>query len=485
MAAGTVYATRGEGGTPSSGGDFYAHIKELDLSEAGQLIINEDVPAFHRMSSLRSLIVSNSNLSHFQPRWFSGMDNNRIAFVDVSSNQLQDLQLEQRTLPMLQQLNLSGNSIHTISLRDFDTLETLNLNGNQLQSLDFLQQFRQLKNLYAENNDIKHVRAMDFQRHLPTLEHVSLAINFISQIDSSSFDQLTNLRYLNLSHNSLRGLHFFTILTQLTKLEVLDMSFNELREVPSLKLLKMSNLQQLNFSNNFIGELAEKSLAGLFSLRRLNLQNNAIRSVHANAFNQLFDLTYLDLSSNKLTAIDANLLTIPSIKLKRLFLGDNQLAALAESTFLNTRKLIQLDLSRNKIRQLPDSLLREMLNLRVLHLEHNELESFSLAQLDQTRQLRVVFLHYNRLTHIDDFDASSLGLLAKATILTIDNNPWQCACMDHMIALLAQAKINYSFERGYFENETKKTMCVVTDDCYADLAAKHETYIRELFFGKF
>lgn len=481
-----VYATDDDrqrrGGSQSS--DFYGRIQELDLSAAGQVIIREDVPVFRRMSALKSLIVSNSSLREIHPMWFSGMKNNQIEFVDASLNRIQNLHLQQHSLPLLQTLNVSKNSIHDVSLKDFESLESLVLNSNQLRNLDFLQQFKNLKNLHVDDNDLVMIRAQDFQNHLE-LKHINVAGNFISQIESNTFDRLTDLKYLNISHNSLEGLEFFTILSQLTSLEVLDLSSNKINKVPSLKLFKMNNLKTLNVSNNFITEIPDKSLSGLFSLRELRLQNNEIQAIHPNAFNQLFDLVYLDVSKNKLQYLDPNLFTIPSVNLKRIFMKDNQLSSLAETLFANARKLVQLDLSGNQLKELPESIFSELINLRVIQLDNNKLESFSLRQLEKARQLRVIFLHYNKLSHINDFNRHQLGLLRKTTILTIDNNPWQCACMDEMIALLSKARINYSYELGYFENATRKIMCVVTEECYHNLIGRHENLIRELFFGKF
>lgn len=479
-AADAIYATGG-----AQPRNFYGRIKELDLSAAGQVIIRDDVSAFNRMPKLQSLIVSNSNLSEIHPMWFSGMASNQIAFVDASLNQLQRLDLRQQSLPLLTSLNVSQNSIHNVTLRDFVALESLVLNSNQLQNLQFLREFKNLKNLHVENNDLKEIKMGDFTNHETTLEYLNLAINIISSVERNAFDRLTQLKYLNMSHNSIETLQFFTIFSQLTALEVLDLNSNKLREIPSLQLFKMNNLRNLNVSSNFITEIPEKSFSGLFSLRQLNLQNNQIASLHANAFGQLFELEYLDLSGNRLTSLDVNLFTIPSRKLKRLFLQNNQLESLVDNLFLNTRKLIQLDLSGNKFKTLPELMLRDAPNLRVLHLESNSLEDFSMGQLRMNRQLRVIFLHNNRLTHISDFNRSALLRIKRATILTIDNNPWQCACMDQMIGLLAKTKINYAYEAGYFENATLKVMCVVTEECYSHLVERHENYIRELFFGKF
>lgn len=464
--------------------DFYGRIKELDLSAAGQVIIRDDLPVFDQMGELQSLIVSNSNLSHIHPMWFSGMANNQIAFVDASGNQIRSLNLDQESLPELRVLNVSKNSIFDVKLNDFEVLESLVLNSNQLRDLEFLSRFKNLKNLEVENNDLREIRRGDLENH-QTVTYLNLAINFISKVQTSSFDRLTALQYLNMSHNSLSGLHFFTIFSRMDSLETLDVSSNQIQEIPSLQLFKMNNLKDLNLSFNFISDVPEKSFSGLFSLQRLNLANNQIQAIHPNAFSQLFDLEYLDISSNKLKQVDPNLLTIPSVKLKRLFWQNNLLEALPDNLFINTRKLIQLDLSNNKLKDLPEFALREMINLRVLHLAHNLIEHLSLRQFHQNRQLRVVFLHHNRLTHIDEFNRNTLGRIAKSTILTIDNNPWQCACMDQMIALLTKAKINYSYEAGYFENATLKIMCVVTEECYGNLSSRHESYIRELFFGKF
>lgn len=435
------------------------------------------------------LILSNSNLSTLNADWFN-RDANQITFLDASGNHLQEVTFEKHlaSLNALQRLDLSHNSIHTVALEGMHNLMEVNLNQNQLSDLTFLGPLNRLKILRAENNDLKTIRRLDFG-HDSQLETLDVAINFIGGVEPRSFDDLSHLQTLNISHNTIKNLSFFSILTQLQNLTTLDVSFNALQEIAPLQLFKLNSLRHLNLSDNFLLELGDKALTGLFSLKHLQLNDNRLKRLHRNAFSQLFDLEYLDLSSNQLQELDTNLFTIPGRRLKRLFLRDNKLQSIDENLFSNSRSLVQLDLSGNTIKSLMPHTFRPLVNLRIVHLDRNKLESFSMRQIKESQQLRVIFLNDNRLTHVTDLGADMLADLIRLVIFTIDQNPWQCACMDEMMALFRSRKINYTYEKDYFANNgggaQQSVVCVVTDDCYTQLSRKHENQIRELFYAEF
>lgn len=457
------------------------------MSKAGQLISTESDSqgGFSHLRSLKSLTVSNANLSSLEATWFRVP--NQVSDIDATGNNIRELSYlrDLVSLPNLKKLDLTRNFINNISFSDdnsINQLEILILSDNQIDNLDFLPRLANLRELHAKNNDLKMVTRPQFS-NTRNVELVNLAKNYISVVEPGAFDDLTMLRSLNLSHNALANASFFTILSNLKNIQSLDLSFNELTALTDLGLYKLTSMRSLNLSNNFIQSLQATSLAGLFCLRELKLNDNELTNIHPFAFNQLYQLEYLDLSSNSLTELGPNLFTTGGRMLKRLLLSKNQIMTIDGNLFQYTRKLVQLDLSDNKIKTLPSYLFNQLTSLRVLHLNNNQLERFTMKDIEQSSDMMVVLLNSNRLTNVGDLDNKMLNRLRKMTVLTIDDNPWQCACMDETKNVLEQSKINYSFESNYFDNKNNRLLCFMTDNCYKNLTVKHENLIRDVFYS--
>ncbi|OQU84402.1 hypothetical protein SORBI_3004G045800, partial [Sorghum bicolor] len=207
--------------------------------------------------------------------------------------------------------------------------------------------------------------------------------------DRGALGDLTGLRRLNLSHNSLSGelpLERLLKSSSPSGLVAIDVSFNrlegELRELPS------SNsdwpLQVLNISSNqFTGEFPSATWQAMDDLVVLNASNNSFHGrmpssfcISSSSSFAVLDLCYsqvLRAGHNRFSgALPDELFNASS--LEHLSLPNNGLyGKLGAANIANLRNLAHLDLGGNWLDgKIPDSI-GELKRLEVLRLDHNNL----------------------------------------------------------------------------------------------------------------
>ncbi|KAL7048180.1 hypothetical protein ACKWTF_003258 [Chironomus riparius] len=227
----------------------------------------------------------------------------------INGNNLKTLDDELPDAPKLIMLMASHNHLERLpkTVKNLIALDTCYFNDNRLRSLDGLFSHRSsLVRLYLENNDIEYLAQDEFLKS-ENIDEIQLASNQISSLNKSLL-YVTNLRYMNLSHNMLREFSMPEIYG-LMKLRLLDLSHNRIEkltgrngniaEMPSLTLLT-----QLLLGNNLLKSL-DGVLAGLGNLRRLILSDNLLENIHAEDFERMEELEILDLSQNRLKSLEA------------------------------------------------------------------------------------------------------------------------------------------------------------------------------------
>lgn len=127
----------------------------------------------------------------------------------------------------------------------------------------------------------------------------------------------TQLRYLNLSDNSITDI---TPLTDLVELKTLDLSDNQITDIDSLQ--NLTTLQNVFLNNNYLSDISV--LGNLPELYHLELSNNEIDDI--SSLHDLDGLRYLYLSDNQISDVSpiANLNHISAIDL-----SDNQISDLS------------------------------------------------------------------------------------------------------------------------------------------------------------
>ena len=120
-----------------------------------------------------------------------------------------------------------------------------------------------------------------------------------------------NLRHLNVSHNKkLREFCKGYRSVGLNRLETVDISFCGLDIIHDDFFRNFKNLRFLNLSHNTLdvsGSNFKKTFSYLSRLEDINLSNNKLRQINTQAFERCTRLRRLDLSNNELTDIEINI----------------------------------------------------------------------------------------------------------------------------------------------------------------------------------
>ncbi|KAJ8343740.1 hypothetical protein SKAU_G00310690 [Synaphobranchus kaupii] len=365
------------------------------LSMAGNRVETLELGFLGRMSHLKIIDLRLNGL-----RWVQsdGLEPVRqVTYLDVRDNHLTALDLSSacslETLHcqrnQLESLTLSGFTLRAIYASD-NRLTTVNIYPvpNQLMHIDLSWNLFEylpdwvcdtrkievldvthnllselparllcslsLRNLLAGNNRLQ--RVPDLLDHIP-LETLDLQHNKLGQLPESFFYKALNLRYLNLSANSLEAI-----------------------PPSSQSEQSLSTLQELYLTGNNLTETCAALLAGHQNLRVLHLAYNQLLSFPASKLSKLELLEELNLSGNKLKAIPS---TVASCRrLHTLVAHSNHISVFPE--ILNLPEIKLVDLSCNELTEmlLTDSVPATLQELDLtgnssLILEHKTLNLFS------------------------------------------------------------------------------------------------------------
>ncbi|KAL6992183.1 LRR receptor-like serine/threonine-protein kinase ghr1 [Sarracenia purpurea var. burkii] len=423
----------------------FKNLVYLDLSD--NLFFSSLPMEIGKLGSLRNLSLAGNNFSGSIPESISGLTS--IQSLDMSRNAFSgSLPSSLTKLSSLVSLNLSLNGFTKNIPKGFElmaNLEELDLHGNMLEG-DLDEQFLLLTTAVHVDFSWNHLETstLSQQKFLPGISET--------------------IRYLNLSHNQLRGSLVSGSEAQIFEnLMVLDLSYNQLSgELPAfnfvydLQVLKLSNnkfsdlipngllrgdslvLTELDLSgNNLSGPV---SMITSTTLNVLNLSSNAlygelplltgscaVLDLSRNQFGgnltrlvKWANIEILDLSQNRLTGSFPEV-TSQFLRLNYLNLSHNNLSSSLPEVITHFPKLTVLDLSFN---QLDGPLLTALLTsttLQELHLESNLLAGsikFSPSSPFETN-LQVIDLSHN---HFSGYFPDGFGSLTDLQVLSLAGN---------------------------------------------------------------
>lgn len=120
----------------------------------------------------------------------------------------------------------------------------------------------------------------------------------LKSISELIFKQLTNLKIINLSWNSLCQIEASTF-TSLTQLELLDLSGNRFERFAPNLFKGLGKLTCLWFQNNQLTDLDVETFSGLVSLSHVHMSSNRLTHLHVDTFKGLHNLKEIVMSNNK------------------------------------------------------------------------------------------------------------------------------------------------------------------------------------------
>jgi len=315
--------------------------------------------------------------------------------------------------------------------------QVVDLSGRNSSSFQLTQgmfsRFTDLASLNLSDNKLSSFVSAVFDG-LDLLTNLNLSHNEFTEIPESAFTNLLSLETLNLSKNTITEIHadaFELVPGESYRLRTLDLSHNQLQTLPHSVFSNLTVLNMLKLNNNQIGALEEDSLLGLVQLTRLNLGNNEMTHIHERAFWDNAQLTHLWLHSNKLGSVEElseNVLSslaeleilnlsrneiedIPNlsnnVRLRSLWLYDNQVSELSSNTFSSLSDLRIIQLNQNTLTTLPSNIFQDNPHLEQLHLSSNEISSLPSDIFSGLSRLKSLSLSKNQLTEMPNLSGLS------------------------------------------------------------------------------
>lgn len=312
-------------------------------------------------------------------------------------------------------------ALNTLVLRDITTLTTLPAGA--------IQELTNLTDLEISGTGITQIYGLSFQQ-LTQLVNLHITHNTnLDTIASNAFDGLYNtLEFLFLGNNKLSNLNFLKSGTwnQLTQL---NLQHNPLGALPSSVFTKTGQrLQYLNLDQCELTSISAPIFSGLASLHTLILSNNMINTVESAAFQNNPALTELRLDKQK-TSMTLNENSFQGIEtsLEHLYIGKNTIDIprfwkLTE----NLTNLFELNAPEIQLGSIPDKAFKNNENLATLDLGTNNIDSVQDSSFYRLRDsLQSLSLSFNKITTINKCVFSNF---TKMEQLHLDGNLLVCDC---------------------------------------------------------
>ncbi|XP_071340766.1 toll-like receptor 13 isoform X2 [Trachinotus anak] len=355
------------------------NVTELDLTH--NQIENISDNAFRSLQSLRILSLKQNNLSSVPAatRNLAILDELDLSFNRISKLGCDDFANQ----TMLRHLYLYNNSISTLKgcvFKDLIRLQVLKLQTNRILNLNdaFKKYLPNLRQLLLHQNELTAIKYGEF-RGLQSLQNLSLHDNKIHKLEKGCFLGLTNLTDILLQKNLIQETEInkgsFNDLINLRRLELRD---NHIRYENNSALLhapfsQLSRLETLAIPlqhGKGKSRLPHNFLQGLTNLKVFNTRNIQLLSLHKDTFIYTPQLQELDISSNELKDLSPDLFS-PIPNLKNLYISRTILQSLDYLTYANLTKLEFLQARKNQYSVISEEIINSVPALVYADLQGN------------------------------------------------------------------------------------------------------------------
>jgi len=293
-------------------------------------------------------------------------------------------------------------------LRPLRSLEALRAVYIEIKTIPYeaFSSFRNLKELDLSHNRISTMEPGCFRGIESSLEYLGLHLNSLDEkgIGALASAQWTNLRQINLGHNSLRS-------------------------IPTGLFFNMNNLHYLNLDSNGIKQIERGTFQGLRSLKFLDLSYNAFSSIPYKTFSHTPSLTELDLRGEATPLFNLSRSGIYGLErsLTKLTLTDTPISETDMWKAVAALSNIEiLELARTKVTNIPDFQFLGNKRLEYLLLEGNKISELTQRKLHGlANSLKSLNIQNNLIETIDHCVFSSISSLQ---MLYLGRNPLHCDC---------------------------------------------------------
>ena len=441
--------------------------------------------AFDGLTQLVALTLTNNKLSTLSRDSLSGLTNfiaiilkynlfrvlpvealcevkNLIA-IDLSENKLTDIQFGAcfKRLKHMNRLDLSGNTLKTLSSRNFSGLCTIKINQLYIESCqiyeispDTFECLKKLKSLSLKNNHILYMPDNMF-KGLKLLQYLNIIGNPIAVFNSKLIAPLGNLQELDIGNPKWTSLVFGPEFQNLSSLRVL--SFKNIRmetlKNNTFRSLVTCPVERIHFETCRFRTMESASLSYFPKLKQLSLVDTWL-SQHLQGTLDGFKSPglkmlgiYVPLNSGMCVDLDNIGSSLQARDLEHLVLRECHLKRISRTLLGNLTNLETLDLSSNAILEAEAGSLRFLRSLKFLYLNQNKLTICpSGTWLGVGKGLKRLSLHQNLIQRLGGDSLAGYGSLQYLdlfgnAIIKIFNQPFKET--PHLIYLnLANNKIS-------------------------------------------
>ncbi|XP_062594743.1 toll-like receptor 4 isoform X2 [Saccostrea cucullata] len=333
----------------------------------------------------------------------------------------------------------------------FGTTTTADCSSLNLQLPPCFKSSSNITHIILKNNSLRRIPV-----DLPTeLEYLDLSYNEINLIDSPMIHTIyRRLKYLNLDHNGIENLTFFSVISNMSNLEFLSLKGNNnsrdtkypsniLHGLESLLHLRIDGVEEGNFGDMFSADKIDLKLLdasgndgvcvishlisnvlGKFNLTHLDLSFCNIRSTEIGVLSSQAYLQYLDVSYNKMlgfrglanVSYDLQDSAIKVLKFNKVHctFGLGTILLRKHTIYLQNTTLEELYLDSNRLELMEIGVLPKLpKTLKLLSVGDNKVDNgIYVLQVDSMHNLEVlnvsfqIHSHTNYFEPCDDFSES-------------------------------------------------------------------------------
>lgn len=260
------------------------------------------------------------------------------------------------------------------------------------------------------------------------LERLDLSNSGLTEVTDTAFDVTPSLRFIDLSHNSIRT--------------IAPLAFKFVgRSLQTLDLSAAFHTRSSSISEN----LCYHVLPYLPSLLHLNLSRNNLHSLTDDCFLRNSHLLTLNLDFNQLTTISPHLISKSLASLVSFSASFNKISDITTQSFAELHDLVSIDLSYNQITSISNQSFANLHSVSSIDLKCNDISSLSMEAFFYLPRLQLIDLSFNQLSRIHLLSFDQLGTLSTLQI-DLSNNMLTTSSSLSPLTSLSHALVPISIE---------------------------------------
>lgn len=291
----------------------YNSVEGIDFENCLFSVINETF--FEKFTSLKTLVISDMEMETLDRNIFRGTK--KLEKLFASRNRLTEIPpLLFNTTENFRYADFSNNLLQKVDNFGFEgenSLRTLNLSYNNIVELDLRDLAApSLDILDVSHNNITILTTNTFDK-FTKLERLNLAFNPIGNLKIETFSYLKKLEFLNLRKTNISSLQIGTF-SYTRLLYSLDLSENALKELDCHMFLpSLKNLKSLYISDNQLTDLIDFRNTLFPRLQLLDIKNNNFNCTYLKSFMKSVDWEHIGIPVD-LNLVDPSETNIHGIK---------------------------------------------------------------------------------------------------------------------------------------------------------------------------